>query len=65
MKIKVCAAVLMFLGFCSAVATHDKTAFAGTVSFEGGGLPTPCPPPPILQAKGVAGLTCVNLQIQK
>lgn len=65
MKIRLCVAALVFLGFCSAVATHDQTAFAGTVSFEGGGLPTPCPPPGTPIIKGSVGPHCVNLQIQK
>ena len=43
MKIKISFAVLLFLGLCSAVSINDTTAFGKTVSFEGGGLPTPCP----------------------
>ena len=61
MKIRISFVVLLFLGLCSAISTRDTTAFAGTVSFEGGGLPTPCPPPPILTT---AGPNCI-LQIQK
>jgi hypothetical protein len=61
MKIRISLAVLLFLGLCSAVSVKDTAAFAGTVSFEGGGLPTPCPPPP----KGpLAGPNCA-LQIPK
>jgi hypothetical protein len=41
MKIRLSLAVLLFLGFCSAISTRDITAFAGTVSFEGGGFLRP------------------------
>jgi hypothetical protein len=61
MKIRISLAVLLLLALCSAISTKEMTAFAGTVSFEGGGLPTPCPPPPRLPG---AGPSCV-LQIQK
>jgi len=61
MKIRISLAVLLPLGLCSAISTKDPSAFSGTVSFEGGGLPTPCPPPPRLPT---AGPNCV-LQIQK
>jgi hypothetical protein len=44
MKIKISLTVLLLLGLCSAVSIRDTTAFAKTASFEGGGLPTPCPP---------------------
>jgi len=57
MKIRIAFAALSLLGLCSAVSVRDTTAFAKTVSFEGGGLPTPCPP-------GYPKPTC-GLQIQK
>jgi len=57
MKIRIALAALSLLGLCSAVSVRDTTAFAKTVSFEGGGLPTPCPP-------GTPRPGCV-LQIQK
>jgi hypothetical protein len=61
MKIRISIAALFLLGICSALSVKDTTAFAKTVSFEGGGLPTPCPPP----APGpLAGPSCV-LRIQK
>ncbi len=61
MKIKISLAVLLLLGLCSAVSTHDAAALSKQVSFEGGGLPTPCPPP---TPPSSAGPNCA-LQIQK
>lgn len=57
MKIKISFAALLFLSLCSAVSIRDTSAFAKAASFEGGGLPTPCPP-------GYPTPTC-GLRIQK
>jgi hypothetical protein len=43
MKIKISLAVLLFLGLCSAASTHDASALAKHVLFEGGGLSQPSP----------------------
>ena len=61
MKIRISLAVLLLLGLCSAVSTHDASALAKQVSFEGGGLPTPCPPP---QPPSSVGPNCA-FHIQK
>ena len=57
MKLRIALATLVFLGVSSAVSMRPvKTDVVSKMSFGGGGLPTPCPPP---SGGGAQGFPCV------
>ena len=63
MKLRIATATLMLLGICSVITMRVPVteADAQTLTlFDGGGAPTPCPPPPIIVSGPISPTTHQN-----